>query len=565
MQEPSSVAYTPSSGSKRTKILFFSVMLVIYLVLEFALGAYVVHWDRVPSVALFGVLSVLFLGAAYGTARELLGLRGRPPIPSVQALGSRPRVALLYATMNDVVPECLASMAQDYPSDVYVLDDSTSPEARVAVDRISSEKGYTVERRANRRGYKAGAINDWLAKHWGSYDYVVLFDSDSYLPPDWVGQALKYAEHPANGDVAIFQGMINIWNLDTDFAATLAPMSKLGRFVWERNLANSMDAVFCYGHNVLVRVSALRQIGGFVEGFVSEDFATAVALAQGGWHSKFIPLHTYEAVPENVRGFIRRQNKWTRGSMEFWGFASRPSMSADKSFHLLQTPLTHVVNLILPLGAFLTVYGFASTPGAAGSFLALLLGNPAGIIWSVPILRLLIVWGLFGSALGALVRYRAGVTTQEYLRHGFLSGAITAVMIPYELKSMASYFVTGLRQIPVTPKSEKPLSPGDVLRISSYSLAFQGVLWVGLLRYNPLGAVFNATWLVPMLLAPLMLIMYNGYGRQVGRAASQNAVGPISALKAEPTRVHELLGTVVPRERAAPTALIGFAHGRLQE
>lgn len=539
-------------------------MLTIYAALEVTMGAFIIRWDHPTSVALFTVLSILFLGASYGTTREVLSLKNRPPLPSVQTLATSPRVALLYTTMNDVVPECLASMTQDYPTDVYVLDDSTSPEARATVDRISAEKGYTVERRANRRGYKAGAINDWLAKHWGSYDYVVLFDADSYLPPDWVGGALKYGEHPNNGDVAIFQGLINIWNLDTTFASTLAPMSKVGRFVWERNLANSMDAVFCYGHNVLVRVSALKQIGGFVEGYVSEDFATAVALAQKGWHSKFVPLHTYEAVPENIRGFIRRQNKWTRGSMEFWRFASKPSLSFDRKFHLLQTPLSHILSLLLPLGAFLTVYGFASTPAAAGSFLLSLINDPAGLIWSVPIFRLLIVWGLVMTALGTIIRYRAGVTMQEYFRHKWLSGAISAVMAPYEVKSMAAYFVTRLRHVPVTPKSERPLSPADVIRISSPSIGFQSFLWVGIVNFNPLGAIFNAMWLVPMSLSPLVLMAYGGYLNKPDRAIP--LAGPrVSALKENPANVHELLGSTVGPAVTTPVVLVGEYRTRLHE
>lgn len=548
--------FSPSSDSRGTKVAFFSVMLAIYLALEFALGFFVIRWGHFPSVLLFGVFSVLFLGAAYGTSRELLALRDRPPVASLGSLSSSPRVALLYTTMNDVVPECLASMAQNYRSDVYVLDDSTDPEARATVDRISSEKRYTVERRAQRRGYKAGAINDWLAKHWGSYDYIILFDADSYLPPDWVGRALRYAEHPSNSDVAVFQGLINIWNLDTDFAGTLAPMSRLGQFVWERNLANSLDAVFCYGHNAMVRVSALKQVGGFVEGYVSEDFATAVALSHRGWHSKFIPLHTYEAVPENIRGFIRRQNKWTRGSMEFWGFATKPSISADKSFHLVQTPLSHIVNILLPVGAFLTVFGFASTPAAAGSFLLLLFSDPAGVIWSVPILRLLIVWGLLGAALGAVVRYRSGVTFHEYLRHRLLSGAIGAIMVPYELKSMASYFATRLRQIPVTPKSEKPLSLSDILHISSYSLAFQGILWIGILGFNPLGAVFNAVWLLPMLLSSLVVMAFSGIRRNSPNPSMGDGRVPLTALAADPQRVYEYLSTLVSaQEVASPTVL----------
>lgn len=541
---------------RRTKVAFFAVTLGIYLALESVLGAFVIRWDHTPSVLLFGVLSVLFLGGAYGTTRELFSLKNRPEIPSLRVVNTHPRVALLYTTMNDVVPECLSSMKQDYPCDVFVLDDSTDSNAQSTIDRISAASGYKVERRAQRRGYKAGAINDWLARHWGSYDYLVLFDSDSYLPPDWVGMALKYSEHPDNGDVAAFQGMINIWNLDTNFVSTLGPMSKLGRFVWERNLANSLDAVFCYGHNVIVRISALKEVGGFVEGYVSEDFATAVALSQRGWHTKFVPLHTYEAVPENIRGFIRRQNKWTRGSMEFWGFASKPNISADKAFHLLQTPLSHVANLLLPIGAFLTVYGFASTPSAAGAFLLSFLNNPLRVIWSVPILRFLIVWGTFGTVLGAIVRYRAGVTLSEHLKHGLLSGAITAIMIPYELKSMASYFMTGLRHIPVTPKSEKPLKPSDILSISRYSLAFQGVLWIGLLSFNPLGIVFNATWLLPVLLSPLVVMKFSGIRGRKKAAALSDSTRP-SALYSESGQVHAFLGSLVAQQEVAPPTIVG--------
>jgi cellulose synthase/poly-beta-1,6-N-acetylglucosamine synthase-like glycosyltransferase len=556
LQQNPTAAFQPSAGLRGTRVAFFAVTLGIYLTLEFVLGAFVIRWDHTASVLLFGVLSVLFLGGAYGTARELFSLKSRPDIPSLRIVNTHPRVALLYTTMNDVVPECLSSMKQDYPCDVFVLDDSTYPEAQSTIDRISGVNGYKVERRAQRRGYKAGAINDWLARHWGSYDYLVLFDADSYLPPDWVGLALRYAEHPDNGDVAAFQGLINIWNLDTSFAATLGPMSKLGRFVWERNLANSLDAVFCYGHNAIVRVSALKEVGGFVEGYVSEDFATAVSLSQKGWHTKFIPLHTYEAVPENVRGFIRRQNKWTRGSMEFWGFASKPNISTDKAFHLLQTPMSHVANLLLPLGAFLTVYGFASTPSTASMFLVSLLNNPVGVIWSVPILRFLIIWGSFGTALGALVRYRAGVTLSENFKHGLLSGAITAIMVPYELKSMASYFVTGLRHIPVTPKSEKPLKPSDILSISRYSLAFQGVLWIGLLGFNPLGVVFNATWLVPVLLSPLVVMKFSGVRRRRPGTNSVENVRP-SALRSEPGRVHDFLGSLVVPQEVAPATVVG--------
>jgi hypothetical protein len=240
--------------------------------------------------------------------------------------------------------------------------------------------------------------------------------------------------------------------------------------------------------------------------------------------------------------------------MEFWGFASKPSISSDRSFHLLQTPLSHMLNLLLPVGAFLTVYGFASTPSAAGRFFYSLLNDPAGIIWSVPIFRLLIVWGLFGAILGTIIRRRAGVTWGEYFKHKWLSGAINTTMAPYEVKSMASYFITGLRHVPVTPKSEKPLSATEVFGISSYSLGFQGVLWIGILSFNPLGAVFNATWLIPMALSPFILMAYGRYWKKTAADISTRGIR-LSAVEPDPAGVHQILGAVVQAEPAAPPIL----------
>ncbi|EQD53070.1 glucosyltransferase MdoH, partial [mine drainage metagenome] len=184
---------------------------------------------------LFGVLSVLFVGSAYSLARQVtaLALRKHPFLPRLDVLRTRPRVAILYATMNDVVPECLSAIRQHYPVDVYVLDDSSDPRARATVDSIAPPRRFTILRRGERKGFKAGAVNGWIRQRGSGYDYIVLLDSDSYLPPDWVGEALRFAEDPRNARVAVFQGLINIWNRDTKFVRTLAPMSRVGQFVWE--------------------------------------------------------------------------------------------------------------------------------------------------------------------------------------------------------------------------------------------------------------------------------------------------------------------------------------------
>ncbi len=491
--------------------LFYGLFGGILAALLAGMGWFVVRWTEPASVALFGVLSALFVGSAYGLARQTVALVSRRgELPALGTLETRPRVAVLYATMNDVVPECLRAIRQDYPVDVFVLDDSSAPAARELVDRISAERGYTVVRRAERRGFKAGAINDWYARWGPSYDYFVLLDSDSFLPVDWVGEALRYAEHPAHRRVAIFQGLINIWNYDTRFVQTLAPMARVGQFVWESRLANALDTVFCYGHNVLIRREAVDTVGGFVEGYVSEDFATAVALADRGWHSRFVPLHSYEAMPENVRGFIKRQNKWTRGAMEFVELSRRSRLGAARKFHLWQTPWSHFTNLVLPLGMLLTVYGFASTPATALAFLHAFATNPLGAFWSVPLFRFLLAVGALASIPTLLVYRRCGIGWGTYWRHRWLSAAVSAVSLPYEATAMVSYLRHRLRQVPVTPKSERPLGLPEVVRIARYALALDVALLAGAVAFDPLAAVFNATWLAPMFLAPLVILRFSG-------------------------------------------------------
>ncbi len=538
--------------------MFYGTFAVAFLGSDLALAAFVIRWSYFPSIVLFTIFTLLLFGGSLGLARQITSLVLRPrSLPTLPAPTGHARVALLYATMNDVVLECLRSVRQDYPCDVYVLDDSSKPEAQRIVDQIARESGFTVVRRSTRRGFKAGAVNDWLRSHGARYDFFVLLDSDSYLPPDWVREALRFAEHPANASVAIFQGQINIWNLDTRFARTLAPMSRAGQFVWERGLANELDAVFCYGHNVLIRRVALDPLGGLVEGYVSEDFATAVALSERGWKSRFVPLHTYEAVPENLRGFLKRQRKWTRGAMEFFDFV-HPSrkLKRGQKLVLFETPLGHVTNLLWPVAMFLTVFGYASSPGGALVFLRALVHNPVATIWAVPVFRFLIVLGVLTSIPAALVRYRARISLAESWRHRWLSGALAVVLQPYEFRTMMGYLLTGFPDIPVTPKTEQRLSGREILRISSPTLAIGMALIAGIAVANPLGGVFNLTWLGPMMLAPLVLLSVEGTDRPwpvLGPAPH----GPSSCKADNVPGVYAYLDRV-RREPASPLAGAGL-------
>jgi cellulose synthase (UDP-forming) len=493
-------------------------------------------------------------------SKRILSLFVKPyELSMLQNLTNKPRVAILYTTMNDVVPECLSAIGQTYPSSIYVLDDSTDVEKRKIVDSIAKKKAFKVLRREHRQGFKAGAINSWIKVYGHAYDYIILLDADSYLPPDWVEDALKYAEHPSNSDISIFQGLINIWNLDNRFVKTLAPLHVLGQDTWEKRLGNHLDAVFCYGHNAMIRMSHLREIGGFVEGYVSEDFATAVKLAEKGYKSRFVPIHTYEAMPENIRGFIKRQNKWTRGSMEFLSFTTKPNMSLLQRLLLFQTPMGHFAYIIIMISMLLTIFGYYSTTAHLIAFAVNLITSNLLYILSIPLFQYVIITSIVSGIILRIKLYQLGISNLTFIKYQLLSKAIGAIMLPYEIKTILKYLANRKLVFAVTPKSEKAMSLMETLSISSATILLTFSLILGLVLVNPLGIFYNITWLAPFLVSPLLIYGFSRATRHgigsagVGypTAAANGTSSSITCLYSEPETVNHMLDSVRAKQETA--------------
>jgi cellulose synthase/poly-beta-1,6-N-acetylglucosamine synthase-like glycosyltransferase len=490
-----------------------------------------VNWTQLISLAQF-VLMVFFLFSfAFVFSKRLLSL-SLPPfrLPALDRLPGRRRVAILYATMNDVVPECVRAIRPTYPCAAFILDDSSDPAKRAIVDGLAKEMGFRVLRRENRRAFKAGALNNWFHAFGSGYDYVVLLDADSLLPADWVEHALRYAEHPDNADLAIFQGMVNIWNTDRPFPGALAPAHKMSQDEWERKLAGYLGTVVCYGHNVMIRTEAIRAIGGFDERYVSEDFATAVKLADAGFGSTFVPLHSWEAMPENVRGFIKRQTKWTRGSMEFFSFVPRSRIPWHKKAILLMIPWGHLAYVSIFVAILLAVFGRISSFNAFVAFGENLFAAPLEYIWSIPLFRFIIALTAVTSVFTLAKILQVGLGFFDFYRARMVSRAVGAIMLPHEVRSMVVYLIDRQRRFPVTPKDEPPMTMREILTMGRGTVALIGLLSLGLLLVNPVGLYYNILWLVPFYTSPIVLHYYCG-PRTAPRA---HANGGIKDLLADP-------------------------------
>jgi len=273
------------------------------------------------GLMLAGTLAILALpffalGALYGAFNLVIFIasrwyRGRP-LPR-RALGAQPRVAVLYTSYNDFDERAFASlMGLRYPfKEVYILDDSTRPEACARVDRAAARYGVRILRREDRRGFKAGAINNALAGM--DCEFFAIVDADEIVPPDFLERALEYF---VDERIAFVQASHYAYNRGTRWTAAMGHGVDLHWKIFQK-YRNAYGVVNFLGHGAVLRTAAVRVVGGFPE-IVSEDIALTVELAHRGFHGVFADdLMCGEAFPESFSAFRRRHKKWAMGTAEF--------------------------------------------------------------------------------------------------------------------------------------------------------------------------------------------------------------------------------------------------------
>ncbi len=102
-----------------------------------------------------------------------------------------------------------------------------------------------------------------------------------------------------------------------------------------------------------------------------------------------------------------------------------------------------------------------------------------------------------------------GVSNSTFMRHQLLSKAIGAIMLPYEVRTILKYLVNRKLSFPVTPKSETTLSLRETLYISKETILIMALLAAGLTFVNPLGIVYNITWLTPFSASPIVIYFFS--------------------------------------------------------
>ncbi|MFP3283505.1 MAG: glycosyltransferase [Nitrososphaeria archaeon] len=406
------------------------------------------------------------------------------------------RVAAFVTAFNEdpsIVEGTLISVksALGAKGDVFLLDDSTDPGVAGELRRFSEANGVVYLHREDRRGFKAGAINDALRKHGDRYDLVAIFDADQRPRAGFFDAALPLFSDPSVAFVQVPQNY-------TEIASPIAMGSKYQQEPFLRTMmrGRSGTSAFSLGSGTIFRIAALREVGLMDESSITEDAATSVRLHSRGWRSIYYDdfLVWYGEPPRDAAAYIQQQSRWALGYFQLMGGILRSDLHFTAFFDyvsgafywLKEGPLT-LIEIIAPI-IFLSlrqpfmkvdpvVYALAYFPYFAlsiGIFYLVMRGKN---------------YGLKGFFLHQSLEYLAFT-------------GITAAFISYLLR----------RRVPfkVTPKGRGRRSLRSVMPhiIVAAALAVSialGALWLmlvrGALEYAIAINIFWAAWPLPFLLS----------------------------------------------------------------
>ena len=257
-----------------------------------------------------------------------------------------PPVAIVvsaYKEPLDVLRETLTCFRNlSYPNKhLYLLDDTRydlpgqnekeMQQYREAIEAMCSYLQVDLFRR-QWRGAKAGMINDFLdfihgrVKKGFSFKkfsrslreeterYMIVFDADQNPFPDFVEPLVAQMEFQA--DLAFIQTPQYYTNFETNRVARASGLQQAVFYEYICEGKGHKEAMFCCGTNVIFRVAALEDVGGFDEDSVTEDFATSLWFHSKGWKSRYMSkVCAFGMGPEDLGAFFSQQFRWALGTI----------------------------------------------------------------------------------------------------------------------------------------------------------------------------------------------------------------------------------------------------------
>lgn len=280
----------------------------------------------VPIVTIYAlVMAALIVYVTNYFYLAFLGWKQRGSLTQAakRRLAELPRVTVQLPIYNEwyvAVRLIEAAAALDYPRDlleIQVLDDSTDDTKSVVAAKVRQlcAQGLNIHHicRAERIGFKAGALEEGRAKSSG--DYLAIFDADFVPPPDFLWRTLPHFDHDR---VAFVQARWGHLNRDYSLLTFLQSLSLDAHFAIDQLARSSAGYFFNFnGTAGMWRKSAIEDAGGWRSDTLTEDLDLSYRVFLRGWSARYAAeVEVPGELPVSFTAYRRQQHRWARGGFE---------------------------------------------------------------------------------------------------------------------------------------------------------------------------------------------------------------------------------------------------------
>lgn len=250
------------------------------------------------------------------TLNRLFGFQRHPYIDTDTA--DWPPVTVLVAAHNEekVIANILSALVEvNYPHDkmlVIPVNDRSKDRTREIIDKFAQTYPQQIRafHRTSGKPGKAAALKD--AMELVTTEVILIFDAD-YIPgAGLIKQLVAPFFDPEVGGV---MGRVVPMNCGSNLLTRLLDLERSGGYQVDQQARMNLRLVPQHGGTVAgVRLSALREIGGWNDKTLTEDTDLTYRLLLQGWKTAYQNRsECYEEVPEAWDVRIKQIMRWAKG------------------------------------------------------------------------------------------------------------------------------------------------------------------------------------------------------------------------------------------------------------
>jgi membrane glycosyltransferase len=243
---------------------------------------------------------------------------------------------------------------------VYVLSDTSRPEIAAAEEvafgalarQWQGRIPLTYRRRETNTGFKAGNIRDFLDRWGDRHEIMVTLDADSFVTAAALARLVGVLQD--NARLGILQALVIGMPSTSAFARIFQFGMRLGMRSWTIGSAWwQADCGPYWGHNAAIRIAPFKQHcaiaplpgAGILRGHVlSHDQVEAALMRRAGYEVRVLPEEDlgWEENPPTLIEYLRRDQRWLQGTLQYVFFIGRPGLKPISRFQLLFAMLMFV-------------------------------------------------------------------------------------------------------------------------------------------------------------------------------------------------------------------------------